>query len=68
MGIFLMATVGQCVRLGMAIVIIALISLVLYQFSSRAQASSNASFNASFTASANAASANGAVAAGPLSR
>lgn len=30
--------VNQCVRLGMAIVIIALISLALYQFSNRAHA------------------------------
>ena len=33
-----MMVVDQCVRLGMAIVIIALISLVLYQFSNRANA------------------------------
>ena len=32
-----MMMVDQCVRLGMAIVIIALISLALYQFSGRAQ-------------------------------
>ncbi|HZL31701.1 MAG TPA: hypothetical protein VFC54_11680 [Pseudolabrys sp.] len=31
--------VDQCVRLGMAIIIIALISLALYQFSGRAGAS-----------------------------
>lgn len=30
--------VDQCVRLGMAIVIIALVSLALYQFSGRASA------------------------------
>ncbi len=33
----------QCVRLGMAIVVIALISLALYQFSSRAGAASHGS-------------------------
>jgi hypothetical protein len=33
-----MMVVDQCVRLGMAIVIIALISLALYQFSNRAHA------------------------------
>lgn len=33
-----MIVVDQCVRLGMAIVIIALISLALYQFSNRAHA------------------------------
>lgn len=33
-----MPMVDQCVRLGMAIVLIALISLALYQFSGRAQA------------------------------
>ncbi len=32
--------VNQCVRLGMAIIIIALDSLALYQFSSRARAQS----------------------------
>lgn len=35
-----MMMVDQCVRLGMAIVIIALISLALYQFSGRAHAGS----------------------------
>lgn len=35
-----MMMVDQCVRLGMAIVIIALISLALYQFSGRAHATS----------------------------
>ena len=34
-----MPVMDQCVRLGMAIIIIALISLELYQFSSRSQAS-----------------------------
>ena len=38
--------VNQCVRLGMAIVIIALISLALYTFSNRAHASFDASFDA----------------------
>ena len=33
-----MMVVDQCVRLGMAIVIIALISMALYQFSNRAHA------------------------------
>lgn len=33
--------VDQCVRLGMAIVIIALISLALYQFSGRVNASTS---------------------------
>ncbi|MDP2295710.1 MAG: hypothetical protein Q8M24_09645 [Pseudolabrys sp.] len=33
-----MMVVDQCVRLGMAIVVIALISLALYQFSNRANA------------------------------
>jgi hypothetical protein len=33
-----MMVVDQCVRLGLAIVIIALISLALYQFSGRAHA------------------------------
>ena len=33
-----MMVVDQCVRLGMAIVIIALVSLALYQFSSRSHA------------------------------
>lgn len=33
-----MMVVDQCVRLGMAIVIIALISLALYQFSNRVHA------------------------------
>jgi hypothetical protein len=33
-----MIVVDQCVRLGMAIIIIALISLALYQFSNRAHA------------------------------
>jgi hypothetical protein len=33
--------VDQCVRLGMAIIIIALISLALYQFSNRAHARSH---------------------------
>ena len=33
-----MMMVDQCVRLGMAIVLIALISLALYQFSGRAHA------------------------------
>ena len=39
-GDFKMMMVDQCVRLGMAIVIIALISLALYQFSGRAHARS----------------------------
>ena len=33
-----MPVMDQCVRLGMAIIIIALISLALYQFSNRANA------------------------------
>jgi uncharacterized membrane protein YtjA (UPF0391 family) len=33
----------QCVRLGMAIIVIALISLALYQFSGRAGAAANTS-------------------------
>lgn len=37
-----MMVVDQCVRLGMAIVVIALISLALYQFSNRANANATA--------------------------
>lgn len=41
-----MTVVDQCVRLGMAIVIIALISLALYQFGNRAQAAGQAAGHA----------------------
>ena len=47
-----MMMVDQCVRLGLAIVIIALISLALYQFSGRAHASGHALSPASVTAPA----------------
>lgn len=63
-----MMMVDQCVRLGMAIVIIALISLALYQFSGRAHASAHASAHAASRSGVNTVSAAHATIAAPLSR